>query len=297
MALQTYLPSRKFSGITGSILLALGLVWFASAITSPPKKSPSHLVVGGSSGASQVNWAATLHEIQSQQENRLPEPPNQAMVGSLLENAKTSSVTETVGRSLLINLTNARAQGLGGDQPTQDQLVAAALGELNAVATPSKRYTAEDLSVVPDSKDAVRAYGNAIVKAFLRHPRASMAETLTLMGKKVNGQSVGNLSFNVIATDYRGLAKDFSSITAPQAIAGYHLTVTNDYLQMADSFVHMQAVDADPLRGLAGLQVYNKSAEEAQSMFINIAQIFAKEGILFTKDEPGALLGSLLSGQ
>ena len=59
----------------------------------------------------------------------------------------------------------------------------------------------------------------------------------------------------------------------------------------------MEAVLDDPIRGLTGLQKYKTMGDEAGRVFINIAQALNKSGILFSKDEPGALWTKLVSGQ
>lgn len=297
MELPQYLPSTKFSLIVSSIFLSLGLVWVANVVTNPPPRNSGLAVETTATSRGTAGWAATLNEIQSKQESRLPTAPDPEMVDSLLHAAQTDNLTDSVGRSLLINVTNARGKGLGGDQPTQDQLIASAMSQLHTVAKPSKQYTVSDIALVVDSKETVHTYGNALIPILKKYPHANMAEVLNLVGSAINGQKKQSSDFLIIAKDYQGLARDFSKITVPQSLATYHLTITNDYLQMADSVSNMQQVGTDPLRGLAGLQIYNKSAGEIQSMFISIAQVFAKDGILFTKDEPGVLLSSLLSGQ
>lgn len=297
MELRKYLPSSTFSYFVGSLFVGAGLIWGANFATHPNSFSSAGLAVSSTDTSTQkANWVAALNDIQSQQDSRLPEVPQQQVVDNLLAGAQTKNLTDSVGRSLLINVANASGKGLGGDQPTQNELVASAMGQLNTVSQPSKPYTASDLSVIIDSKEAVHAYGNALIPVLKKYPHASMAETLNLVGQKINGQASSG-DFSPIAKDYRGLAKDMAKMAVPQSLAGFQLSIVNDFLQMADSMSHMQQIGADPLRGLAGLQIYNKSAEDVQGMFINIAQVFAKDGILFTKDEPGALLASLLSGQ
>ncbi len=298
MEVKKYLPSTTFTFIAGSLFLSIGLVWIANFVTHPNSFSTAGLAVTSTANSREkASWAAALNDIQAQQGSRLPQPPDQQLVDNLLQGAQTKNLTDSVGRSLLINVTNASGKGLGGDQPTQNQLIASAMGQLQTISQPSKLYTLSDISVILDSKEAVQAYGNALIPILKKHPHASMAETLNLLGQKINGQTGSQGDFSIIAKDYQGLAKDFSKMTVPQSLSTYHLAIVNDYLQMADSMSHMQQVSTDPLRGLAGLQMYNKSAGDIQSMFISIAQVFAKDGILFTRDEPGALLASMLSGQ
>ena len=296
MSLRDILPSRKFSAVVGSMLLACLLVIIANAVTQPPKLPHAQLASGSNTG-SNASWQATLDTIQAQQASRLPTPPDPTTVQNLLQGAQTANLTDSIGRSLLINVTDASAQGLGADQPTQDQLVTAAMQQIQNVATQSKQYTSSDLTVTADSTTTIHAYANALAVTLAKHPHASMAEALNIFGEAINGQTQQLAQLSTIAKAYEALATDLVGIPVPQSIAQYHLKAVNDDEIMAGSFVHMEAVGSDPLRGLAGLQIYNNAAQDEQGMFINIAQVFAKDGILFTKDDPGAQLGSMLSGK
>jgi hypothetical protein len=64
---------------------------------------------------------------------------------------------------------------------------------------------------------------------------------------------------------------------------------------MTAVFGDMQLIFEDPLRGLAGLQLFQALNDETTRVFISIAQQLSQNGILFNKDEPGSAWGSLLS--
>jgi hypothetical protein len=49
------------------------------------------------------------------------------------------------------------------------------------------------------------------------------------------------------------------------------------------------------LRGLAGLKLFQSLTEETGRLFINIAQAFNKNGILFTEGEPGKAWALLIA--
>jgi hypothetical protein len=66
---------------------------------------------------------------------------------------------------------------------------------------------------------------------------------------------------------------------------------------MAGTYADLQAIFADPLRGLAGFQLYQALNDETSRLFINIAQEFNQNGILFNKDEAGYAWPMLLSPQ
>ncbi len=296
MSLRDTLPSKKFSAIVGSIALSCLLVMVANIVTQPPPLPKAELA-SDSSADQATDWQATLDNIQAQQASRLPTPPDPTTVQDLLQGAQTANITDSVGRSLLINVTDASAQGLGADQPTQNQLLAAAMQQIQNVAVQTKTYSVSDLTIVPNSKETLHAYGNALALVLAKHPDASMAETLTMFGSAVNGQTTQLTKMGTIAREYEALATDLANIPTPLSIAAYQLGVINGEMTMAGSFEHMEMVSSDPLRGLAGLQIYNNAAQSVQGMFINITQVFAKEGILFTKDDAGAQLVSMLSGQ
>ncbi len=46
--------------------------------------------------------------------------------------------------------------------------------------------------------------------------------------------------------------------------------------------------------GIAGLTIFDSTTKELERLFTNIAQTFAQNGILFTKDEPGNTWAVLL---
>jgi hypothetical protein len=56
----------------------------------------------------------------------------------------------------------------------------------------------------------------------------------------------------------------------------------------------MGALISDPLRGVAAIQRYTSAMNEAGRVLTSIAQTLNKDGILFTKDEPGSTWNAFL---
>src|SRR3989344_6662168 len=126
MGIVSYLPSAQFSLTLTSVLLAGGLIWAADYYTSPagpptiaPVQVPSAITAQG------LDWKAALANIQG--EPTLPTPPSAEVVANLLSASETPNVTETIGRTILVNLGEEKAQGLGSDTPTQERIVENAL--------------------------------------------------------------------------------------------------------------------------------------------------------------------------
>lgn len=287
MSVSDYLPSARFTTIVGSIALAGILVWGAYTITHAPVPTSSELASTQTNGTSS-DWKKSLEDIQAQNsEARLPSPPNQESVNRLLGAATNENLTDTVGRTLLINLTTAKAQGLGSDIPTQDTLVADAASKITQDVRVST-YTQEDLSLTSNSQASFKAYGNAFMAAAARHPKVNYDVTLYIIGTSTGNNKPALLNqLKVIGAEYAALAKDLSNIEVPSTLAPLHLKVVNNFDQMAKTYPEMQALFSDPLRALGGLQLYDALTQETLGLFINIAQGLNQNGILFTKDEPG----------
>lgn len=297
MSLRPYLPSAQFVLIVSSLALSGGLVWAAERYVAPP--APAQIAVASNADTdlqSTVDWQASLAAIEAQNGQALPTPPSSDEVQALLQSAKTSNVTDTVSRTLLVNLANAKSQGLGDDIPTQNELIQGALGQLGPAQ--AKVYTRTDLQIADDSAASKRAYGNALAAALAKHPNASMAKTLLAISQALDaGSADGFQALLPIESDYRGLLSDMAAIPVPQTLAPFHLQLLNDFSRIANDYPPMEKTMTDPLAGLSALQDYRAAADEASRVFINLAQALTKGDILWSKDEPGALWSSLLSAQ
>lgn len=299
MSLRPYLPSAQFTLIALSIALSAGLVYAAERVTAPETPSIASVATDSISDdtASNAEWQATLSSIQGSGSGALPTPPDQNDVDALRKAAQSPNVTDSVSRTLLINLTNAKAQGLGGDIPTQNQLIEDALGQIVPSAA-AKTYTKADLEIVADSSAAKRAYGNAIMAVLAKHPGANMQNTLLVVGEATDGDNAAKLTaLKPIEAEYRALTADLVATPVPQTLSPFHLELVNKFAALSATYPAMESTLTDPLRGLSALQEYRSLGAEATQVFINIAQALTKGDILWSKDEPGASWASLLSTQ
>lgn len=292
MNLASYLPTTQFAVMAGALVLSGGLVVGAQYLTAE-REPPT--AIESTPHAQQQDWQRALEEIQLSSGISLPEAPSQELVAELLEGAQSSNITSTVAQSLFINLSYAKAQGLGDDIPTQEQLIEQALTQLNQQEVAAS-YGAADLSIVASTKASLKAYGNAFMQTILAHPKANAAEALLAVGYAVDHNDSSRLApITSIAAGYEALARGLSSTPVPQTLAPLHLQVVNNFAAMASAARDMQAVVSDPVRGLSGLQRFHSLGDESARVLTTIAESLRKDGILFTKDEPGSTWSSLLS--
>src|SRR6185369_9993557 len=201
-----------------------------------------------------------------------------------------------IGKTLLINLTNAKSQGLGDDIPTQEQIIAAAAAQAAAQQSNVTLYTTQDLDIVSSSNNSLHAYGNLVIQTLGAHPEASEQATLLAIDYAVEGgDKTQAAKLAKIGAAYKAAAQDLLKISVPQTLAPLHLQAVNDLTRTSATFTDMQSITTDPVRGLIALQTYESLMDEGARVFINIAQNLSKGGILFSKDEPGSAWAGFLS--
>lgn len=296
MRLQTYLPSVKFAVMVGAVLLSGGLVVAAQYITRPPQSTAQLAESDAEVQAAQAaSWQKALQEVETNSGITAPQAPSPDTVGTLLTAAQSANLTTQVGRTLLVNLSSANSQGLGNDIPTQDQLIAQAAAQINA-QTSAPAYATADLTQVAQTSQSLHAYGNAVMAVLGSHPEASAQNTYVAVGTATDSQSPAALAqLKVIAAGYAAIAADLARVPIPKTLVPLHLQLINDFAAMAAAYPDMAAMLADPLRGLSGVQRYASLLDEAQRVLTSLAELLSKDGILFSKDEPGAPWSAFLS--
>ncbi len=293
-----YLPSKQFSFIALSLFLSVALVYGADAITKP---TTSSLVTvdahAAAPAAADTDWQASLSAVQTESGDSLPAAPSQNTVNAELQAAQSSNVTDSISRTLLVNLVNAKQQGLGDDIPTQDQLVSDAMSQINSTA-PTKQYVTSDLAVTDSSSSSLHEYGNAIMNIMIENSNGEYGKTLVVIDD-VTSQNKGTelAQLPTLQKAYTTIAKKLLLVPVPKTLEPFHLELVNDYTQIAATYPGIGTLLTDPLGGLAAIQQYNLLTQDTNKMFINIAQAFDKNDILFTKDEPGATWAILLQAQ
>ncbi|MBY0294284.1 hypothetical protein K2Q08_03060 [Patescibacteria group bacterium] len=227
----------------------------------------------------------------------LPPAPDQNTVEALLQAAQSNNLTDSISRSLFVNLVNAKGQGLGGDIPTQEQLVSQALSQLPA-STGVKTYATADLTVIDNSPASLRAYGNAVMRILIDNSNNEYAKTMVVIDAATTQNDASQLELlKTIQKTYVRIGSALAEVPAPKMLAPFHLQLVNDYANMVTAYDGMQSLIGDPLGGVAAIQQYRTLTQDAGQMFINIAQTFDKNDIIFDKNEPGATWAILLQSQ
>ncbi len=287
MRLPAYLPSTHFLSIAGSIAAAAGLIVGSQYLTTP--HAPATVATNDAAVAAQAqeDWRAQLDQIQADSPG-LPPAPDENAVANLLNAAKSNNLTDTVARSLFVNLSDASAQGMGSDIPTQESIIASVSQNVGVAGTP-KTYTQSDVTLVEDSTQTRHDYGNAVMVALGNHQDATSRNVLLAMSNATDSDSPAQLqALAHVQHEYQALVADLTKLRVPKTLAPLHVQALNDLAAAANSVGDMQKLFEDPLRGLQALQQYQLLLGEVARVFTSIAEQFGKNGILFTNSEPGA---------
>ena len=288
---RSYLPSAQFMVIVGSLFLAGATVTAAQYYVS--SKNASATLAASSPQAGEQDWEGSLASIQAQSGINLPDAPDPNAVQSLLEQAQSDNLTDSIGRSLLVRITTAGVQGLGDDIPTQDQIISAASQQINAS---SKTPVPAPILQVETNSDTLRTFGNGAMTALTRHPKASFNETLGILAKSTDTRDPKPLADLVaIGREYKALADDLASVPTPKTLAPLYQRAVSNMVTISLLYEDLGAVVSDPVRGLAALQQYQQLVTETSGVFTNMAQTLKNGGILFSKDEPGSAWEIFLS--
>ncbi len=273
--------------MTGSVALSALLIIGAQYYVSPKTAQYSTLTAEQQSGYTDPNWERTLEEVQNSAAIASPQAADPEVVDQFKAAAKTDNVTDSVARTLFVSLSDAQSQGLGGDLPTQDKLIAEAAAQLQLQKPVG--YSRTDLIPSTDTKDAKKRWANAVMSAIIAHPAASRDATYAAIGQATDANDKTKLSpLKTIAAAYRAIADDIALIPVPSTLAPLDLQIINTFVAIAATYPDMAAIGSDPLRGLAALQNFNAYIAQQGRLFTNVAQELAKNGILFDKGEPGA---------
>jgi hypothetical protein len=196
---------------------------------------------------------------------------------------------------MLVNISNAKSQGLGDDVPTQNQIVATAAAQVASSRASAKTYSYADLVIVTPSANTLHSFGNSMMQALSLHPEASEQATLLSIDKIVEGgDKTQGPKLAAIGAAYKAAATSLVEVPVPQTLAPLYLQAINNFQAISATYADMATIGSDSIRGLGGLQAYETLMDANARVFINMAQALNKDGILFTKDEPGSAWSILL---
>lgn len=319
MDIRPYLPSRHFSLLVGSFVLAGLLVYGASffgkggTVDSFVATSERSNIGGADSDADGLaDWEEAIRgtnrdnpdsdedgtldkeEIELGR-NPLKAGPNDSTVSKedekfiadLIAAASSTNLTEGVSQTLFAKYIQARKDGSSGDSQTQEQLVQDSIANAN-VPLRGKMYTIADLTVTNNENETIKTFANTSVRIMRAYPDATFAETVRALSIAIdNNDPRAKERLLTIGRAYQNTARDLAKVPVPESYAQIYLKCINVLENAGASFEDMAVVIEDPVRAVAGLKNYNIMITIGTEFFANIAADMVRKNISFKKDDPG----------
>ena len=142
------------------------------------------------------------------------------------------------------------------------------------------RYTIFDITTFPDyEKEKIVQYGNTFASILLDY-----YATFASIKKTDDATYIATVSAVFIS-----FAEELSHIPTPAGAAEAHLKFINNTNRVGQAIQILNVSDQDPVRAFFALQQYEQSGNEQTQLFVDIANYFRANGILFDDNTPGVM--------
>jgi hypothetical protein len=180
------------------------------------------------------------------------------------------------------------------DEGVQDFFLSSTL-EKAQIAGSSNVYTSDDINIIYDnSREAVRAYGNAMGNIISKYSVEKENEAVILKNAVETNSKKELEKLDPIIVAYKDHIRDFLTVSVPQNAVGVHLRLINSFSSLAYTIEGMRVVFEDPLTTLNSIAVYQSDVQELADSFIDSNEYFNIENVSFDENESGYLFTHII---
>lgn len=201
----------------------------------------------------------------------------QLLSTSTAQNPFTPSKDDTLTDSLAKNIFLTYAEKQDNDSTIDAEAVSAnIIGSIDTSSLPKNTYSLTNVKILRDQTPAaIKDYGNKV--------GAIIKDNYEYIAKKKD-----TIQLPEIAKVHQKIGREIINVSAPAPLASYHLAIANDYTMLGDSFAVISTQEKkDPLKSLLAVNGAKNAGENLEKTYTEINSYFAKNGILFSNDEPG----------
>jgi hypothetical protein len=303
---KKYLPSKKFTytvlsfiGICAFIFLISTLLFGKSSFLGSKKNKDlsvqnlniNELLQKDSDGDGVLDWEEGLWGTDPYKTKTFEDTPDKEYIKAKREALKTPGST---GADTGLNETDKFAQQFfaslaalkqsGQLNETTMKNIASSLGE--SIADPSllNAYTAQDIKInTNDNNTTKENYYLEAGNLFEKYREKGVGKELEITGTLVaSGTSNPELENQLasIANAYQEYAQKMLSISVPESLSSYHLSIINSSNNVGIAIRSMQKIATDPVVGLSGVSQYQKYSEQLIDAVGNMETILSINGIM-----------------
>lgn len=155
--------------------------------------------------------------------------------------------------------------------------------------TQSKHHSRLELTVIPDSEDAIHNYGNRVSEIIKSNSIKNENEASILQKALLANDPTLLDSLAPIRTVYVNTIDAALRAEVPESLITVHLNFINACESILADIEAMQLAFTDPLYSLARVKGYDADAKTLFNSLQEISKSLAGSGAVYTSDEPGAL--------
>lgn len=195
------------------------------------------------------------------------------------DDSKNNNFSQDLSKNFLTSYLSAQDQTGNLTEDSQNKVVSNVISKLPGPGIVEK-YTLGSLNVFdPANKDEIKAYGNSFG---------------LIAGSDWNAYfKIPDPTYSQSAAYYQKLSVDLSKLRVPRGVADVQLQLVNGYNQMYVSLLDLDNYPNDPLKALWAVQTFRNIQTIIPSFYIKLADYFKNNGIIFGKDEAGAMWNNI----
>lgn len=196
-----------------------------------------------------------------------------------------STFTGKFSEAFFKDYMDGKMNGVDFSDPTE--FIGKAVGAIDANSQ-SKKHSRLELTIVPDSDEAFRKYGNDVYGVIKSYSVKSDNEAAILQrALTANDPSILE-QLKPIHSVYASYVENTLTVEIPESFVTAHILLLNAYEAILTDIEAMQLAFADPLYSLARVRGYEDDAKMLLSSLQNISTLLTKNGVTYSNDEPGA---------
>ncbi len=223
---------------------------------NPVVAGPSDIIVSGS----------TADFLLAQRTSSGPQPGN---------------LSDSLSQGLFSTYVDGQENRISGDEQI-NQITSIAKNAVEQVRF-QEFYSPKDFSTSPAGDlVSLKKYGNDLAQSQMNLIQALYT---------ADGTATGNLTFLSIV--YSNHTKNLENITVPQPLVDNHVTLINNFANLASNLYNVEEYDLDPAKAMFSLQQYDIIRVNAEKSLAGIGPFFRNSGIVFNENEPGSLWNQL----
>jgi len=150
------------------------------------------------------------------------------------------------------------------------------------------KYEYAHLQTVSTTKESLRDYGNTIAIILSTNTyQTSETERDIFTSIFENGHPEDAIRLKNIVPLYEKIEEEFLFARTTKTTSIYHLRLLNAFANIAYALEEASYFESDPVRGFAGIVLYQQNAEIVNSVLNSIVDIFISHGVEFEESDPG----------